>query len=135
MKTKIKTSMLTSVLIILFSLLASNSYAQCSTKITNQLSCAVTVDIVVYDTGGGCTNICNSQFGIAIPPNSSININCGGCGSVCNIEVTVTDINGSPSTPTMANFTNGIQTINNTPLLCSENDIRYDSGGDTFKIN
>lgn len=134
MKTKIKTYVFTSVLIMLFSLLISNSNAQCSTKITNQLSCAVTVDIVVYDTGGGCTNICNSQLGVAIPANSSMNINCGGCGSVCNIEVTVTDINGTPITPTMANFTNGTQTFP-TPPQCAENDIRYDSGGDTFKIN
>lgn len=133
MKTQAKSILITSVLFLLSSLLTINSKAQCSTKISNNLSCDVIVNIVVYDTGGGCTNICNSQLGAGIPANSMININCGGCGTVCKIEVTIIDVNGNSINVTTDTTSGTPQSITSCNGM-GTNTFVYDSGGDTFKI-
>lgn len=139
MKAKMKAIVRTLLLSLLFTIIAINSNAQCSYIVSNNLGCDVMVDIVVYD-GGGCMNICNSQSGANIFSNNFINVNCSGCSSICNIEVTVTDMNGSPISPVTADFNTPIPPGVSLPVTsapCTNTggtNIGYDSSTSTFKI-
>jgi len=141
MKKQTKFTGFIKLLIACFVLLAIGSHAQCNFKIENQLGCSIKVNVVVYtNSASGCNLACNtSQSGIIISSNATYNILCTGCGVVCNIEVTVTDMNGSPiTTPVTASFTSGAQSLpglNTAPCNAVSGGFVYDSTNRIFKVD
>lgn len=141
MKKQTKFTGFIKLLIACFVLLTIGGQAQCNFKVSNQLGCSIKVNIVVYgQPPAGCTSACNSsQSGITISSNTTYNILCTGCGVVCNIEVTVTDMNGSPlAIPPIASFTSAAQTLpgsGTAPCNAVSGGFVYDSTTRIFKVN
>lgn len=112
------------------------SKAQCST-ISNTLGCGVTVDVNIIDAVPACNNVCTSYTGVYINANpGSYNINCAGC-SYCYIEVTVTDMNGTPMSVTVdSSGLNSGPAALGTVSGCSGGPawLYWNSGTNTFEI-
>ena len=141
MKTKSKIISLLASFVILVSF---NTKAQCPAptyKLSSNLGCSVTVDIVMYKPSPGCTAVCNTILGLVVPPGGVISIPCGSCINICDIDVTVIDLGGT-TISVLANFSTGFPgnilgsggppcTVvpATLPYIC------YDATGSTFKIH
>lgn len=132
MKTQSKIKGILAIICLIFLLINNSAKAQTTYSIRNALSCPITVDIIVYDTG--CSNPCFTLNGQLISSNSTFNIPITGCGTICDIDVTVVSSGGISLSPSaLANFTSG-------PVSCSGGggctcvDIEYYTSISTFKV-
>ena len=117
----------------LFLLIAGNTklHSQTFWTVRNALSpCAMTVDILVYDTNS-CSTPCNTITGQVISANSTFTIPLGTCAAtLCNISVDVTDIGGTAPTTTLVDFNIPIGSCSGN---CSASTLEYIAGGMVFK--
>jgi hypothetical protein len=117
----------------LFLLIAGNTklHSQTFWTVRNALSpCAMTVDILVYDTNS-CSTPCNTITGQVIGANSTFTIPLGSCATtLCNISVSITDING-PYSQGPVDFSTNLVTFSGP---CSTTNLEYIAGGMVFKV-
>ena len=117
--------------------LSFKSQAQCGNyKVSSNLGCAVTFDFAIYD-GVACTNICYSQTGNVVGPNSLFNIPCGSCATSCNVEITFTDIGGNTVNVLVDTSTTTTTQIGNFGSPCSSGleYVEYDPSTQSFKVH